>query len=104
MENIFWKGYSKEERHTSIDTIKSVVTRYGDIVDFKFFSDVSLTMIIEIQEFKIDQLYKELEKNIGIENFQYLNSSSTKERTVFLNITFSKSTGNLNIETPSVPG
>ena len=104
MKIIFWKGYSKEKRHTSIDTIKNIVAKYGDLVDFKFFSDISLTMVIEIEEFKIDNLYSELGKNIEIENFQYLNSTSMKERTVFLNITFSKSTGNLNIETPSIPG
>ncbi len=104
MENLFWTGYSKEERHSSIDTIKSIVTKHGDIVDFKFFSDISITMVIEIEEFKIDNLYNELAKNIGIDSFHYLNSNSTQERKVFLNITFLKSSGNLNVEIPSVPG
>lgn len=104
MDNIFWTGYSNDERHSSMSIIKRVVAKYGDIVDFKFFSDISLTMVIEIEEFKIDKLYDELADNIGIDKFEYLNSISKKERTVYLNVTFSKGTGNLIIEVPSVPG
>lgn len=104
MDNIFWTGYSNDERHSSMSAIKSIVTRYGNIVDFKLFSDISLTMVIEIEEFKIDKLYEELVNNIGIDKFEFLNSSSRKERTVYLNITFSKGSGNLIIEIPAVPG
>jgi len=104
MDNIFWTGYSKDERHSSMGTIKKVIAKYGDIVDFKLFSDISLTMVIEIEEFKIDKLYEELADNIGIDKFEYLNSISKKERTVYLNVTFTKGTGNLIIEVPSVPG
>lgn len=104
MDNIFWTGYSNDERHASMSTIKSVVARYGNIVDFKLFSDISLTMVIEMEEYKIDKLYDELVNNIGIDKFEYLNSSSRKERTVYLNITFNKGSGNLIIDIPSVPG
>lgn len=104
MENIFWTGYSNNERHASISTIENVVSKYGDIVDFKFFSDISLTMAIEIEEFKIDSLYNELANTITIDKFEYLNSISKNERKVYLNITFTKGTGNLIVEIPSVPG
>ncbi len=104
MENIFWKGYSNEERHSAINKIKSVVSKYADVVDFMLFSDISLSLKIEIEEFKIDKLYDELSHNMGIGKFEYLNSIAKRERTVYLNITFSKGTGNLKIEIPSVPG
>ena len=104
MENIFWTGYSNNERHSSIITIENVVSKYGDIVDFKFFSDISFTMAIEIEEFKIDKLYDELTKITVIQKPDYLNSISKIERTIYLNITFTKGTGNLKIEIPSVPG
>lgn len=104
MDNIFWTGYSNDQRHASINTIKTVATKYGDIVDFKLFSDISLTMTIEVKEINIDQLYNELANTIGMDKFEYLHSTSKKERTVYLNITFTKSTGNLIIETPAVPG
>lgn len=104
MENIFWTGYSNDERHASISSIKNVVSKYGDIVDFKFFSDISLTMVIEIEEFKIDTLYNELANTLRMDKFENLNSVSKKERKVYLNITFAKGTGNLTIEVPFVPG
>jgi phage-related tail protein len=104
MENIFWTGYSNDERHSSMSIIKNVVAKHGDIVDFKLFSDISLTMTIEIEESKIDKLYNELKKNIGIDKFECLNSISKMERIVYLNVTFVKGTGNLITEVPSVPG
>jgi phage-related tail protein len=104
MENIFLTGFSDDERHSAINKIQNTVSKYGDIADFHLFSDISLSLAIEIEEYKIDKLLEELRKIIGIQKSEYLNSISTKERTVYLNITFTKGTGNLKIEVPSVPG
>lgn len=104
MRNIFWTGFSNDERHSAINKIQSVVSKYGDIVDVHFFSDISLSMTIEIEEFKIDKLYDGLTQIIGVQKHEYLNSISLMERTIYLNITFTKGTGNLKIEVPSVPG
>ena len=104
MENIFWIGFSNDERHSVISNISRVISKFGDVVDVHLFSDISLSMTIEIEELKTDKLYDELSQIIGLQKFKYLNSNSKKERTVYLNITFSKGTGNLKIEVPSVPG
>jgi hypothetical protein len=104
MENIFWTGFSDDERHSAINKIQDVISKYGYVVDFHLFSDISISMTIGIEEFKIDILYDELTTIIGIQKFEYLNSNSKEERKVYLNITFSKGTGNLKIEVPSVPG
>ncbi len=104
MEKIFWTGYSNDERHAAIQKIQEVVSKFGDIVDVHLFSDISLSMTIEIEEFKIDKLYTELNKIIGMQKSEFLNSNSKKERTVYLSITFAKGTGNLKIEVPAVPG
>ena len=104
MANIFWAGFSVDERHAAIDGIRSVVSRFGDIVDARLFSDLSLSLTIEIQELKMDGLYDELSKIIGLPEPKYQNSTSTKERTLYLNITFAKGTGNLKREVPAVPG
>ena len=104
MENIFWTGFSDDERHSAINKIQNTISKYGDIVDFRLFSDISLSMVIEIKEFSIDKLHDELKKIIGVQEFKKLNSISTKERTIYLNISFSKGTGNLKIEVPAVPG
>lgn len=104
MENIFWKGYSNDERNSSMIAIQGVIAKYGDIVDVNLFSDISLTMTIEIDEFKIDRLYDELSAIMGMDKFERLDSISKKERTIYLNISFTRATGNLIIEVPSVPG
>lgn len=95
MENIFCTGFCDDERHSAIETITSVVSKYGAVVDVHIFSDSSLSTTIEIEESKIDNLYHELTQVIGLQKPNYLNSIFTKERTIYLNITFTKGTGNL---------
>jgi hypothetical protein len=104
MENLFITGYSNEERHSAIISIKAIIANFGDIVDFKLFSDISLTVVIEVQESKIDKLYEALNQYLTMSHFDFLHSISNKERTIYLNISFTQGTGNLNIEQPSVPG
>jgi hypothetical protein len=104
MKNIFWTGYCNEERQSAIPEIQKIVSKYGAVVGFKLFSDISLTIVLEIEELKIDQLYDELKKKIGIDQSECLQSNSTLERTVYLNISFAKGSGNLINETPPVPG
>lgn len=104
MENIFWTGYINAERHSSIEVVKHIITKYGHIVDFKFYSDLSLTMTIEIEESKIDTLYEELLRMIQIDPFERLYSNLDRERIVYLNITFAQGTGKLIVEVPAVPG
>jgi hypothetical protein len=88
MGNLFFTGYCKDERQKGINDIQNVVSKYGDIIDFKIFSDISLSMVIETKEFKIDELYDDLRKKLGMNKFEYMNSTSQNERTIYLNITF----------------
>lgn len=104
MEKIFWTGYTSMERHSAIHEIRSLVSKYGDVVDVHFFSDISLSLTIEIEEYNIGKLYHELIQIMELQNPSYLNSISKKERTIYLNITFTTGTGSLKIEVPSVPG
>jgi hypothetical protein len=104
MNTDFWTAYSNDERHSAIDKIQSVVSKYGDIIEFKFFSDISITLIIEIIESKIGKLNDELRDIIAIDKYDHYNLTSQNERTIYLNITFTKGTGNLKIEVPSIPG
>jgi len=88
MGNVFLTGYCNHERHKGISEIQKVVSKYGDIIDFKIFSDISLSIVIEIKEYKIDELYDDLQKKLGMNKFEYMNSTSQKERIIYLNITF----------------
>jgi hypothetical protein len=104
MGNIFWTGYCKVNRFVAINKIEQIVSDYGSIVDFKQFSDISLSLNIEIEELNIDELYLALKSCMELKEFGELNSSSNRERTIFLNITFTQGTGDLKIEIPAVPG
>lgn len=104
MENIFWTGYCNGERHSTINTIKDIIAQYGNTVGFTFFSDISITMTIEIEEFKIDALYRDLSKHMRLDDFEFLHSIALTERTVYLNLTFVQGTGKLMVEVPAVPG
>jgi len=104
MKSIFWTGYSNNDRIIAISEIERIVNNYGCITDFKQFSDISICINIEISESNIDKLYDMLSGYIGLNDFEKLNSASDNECLILLNITFSKGTGNLRIETPAVPG
>lgn len=49
-EFLFWKGYCKESRYTALDKINRIVNNSGDVVDVKQFSDVSMSLRIELEE------------------------------------------------------
>jgi hypothetical protein len=70
MEKLFWTAYSNEERSKAISNIQTIISKYGDIIGFKFFSDISLTMTIEIKELRIDTLYDELKNIVGIDKMK----------------------------------
>ena len=104
MKNLFWSGYIHQDRHTAINAIQHIISKYGTITDFKPFSDLALTLVVEIDSSKIIALYEALKSNMGIDGFDPAEMTSQKETTIFLNITFTKGTGDLKIEVPAVPG
>lgn len=104
MSSIFWTGYSSGDRHHIITRARETVANYGDIVDFKLFSDISIVITIEIPERNIDVLYNELKAYMLLDEYGVLNPKSDKERVIYLNITFTRATGDLKVEVPSVPG
>lgn len=104
MGNIFWTGYSNGERHEIILQVKQTVAAYGDLVDFKLFSDIAIGLTIEIKERTVSALYHRLKAHLLLDDYNDAPSASDKERVIYLNITFTRSTGDLRIEMPSVPG
>lgn len=104
MDNFFWTGYCNRERITATSEIEKIVSGFGFITDFKQFSDISISLKIELEERNIDGLYEALSKYLRLDDFDRTKSDSIKERIVFLNLTFTKGTGNLEIVIPAVPG
>lgn len=104
MKRVYWTGYCKQTRLESIRNIENVISKYGFINNFNLFSDISISLIIEIEEKNIDLLYDNLSELIYISDYKKINSTSKLEYYIFLNISFVNGTGNLIIEVPNVPG
>lgn len=104
MKSYFWKAYCHQERWTAIDEIKQIVNKYACIIDFKLFSDVSISFQIELDTPNIPDLYQSLKQYMPLDEIHFSPSPLHSEATIFLNVTFIKGTGNLSIEVPNVPG
>lgn len=103
-KTIYWAGYCHDERIPGISKVEQIVNKYGYITDFKKFSDVSLSLHIELEESKINYLYEELRKYLKLDEVKPCDSSSGRERVIFLSITFKSGQGYLSHEVPAVPG
>ncbi|MDX5584883.1 MAG: hypothetical protein QNK20_08100, partial [Aureibaculum sp.] len=77
----------------------------GCIMNFNMFSDLALTLSIEIEENKIQTLHKALSLVVNISEFELddLNLESKKERLIFMNISFGSGKGEPKHEIPEVP-
>ena len=104
MKRYYWNGISKDERIKSISEITTIVDRFATIINFQRFSDISLSLVIEIEEYKLNELYKKLAEVMFIEGFDQTQSESTAECIILFNITFTKGTGELKYEVPQIPG
>ncbi|MEZ4907978.1 MAG: hypothetical protein R2771_10165 [Saprospiraceae bacterium] len=104
MNTIFWNAYCINDRIIAISKIEKIINIYGYITDFKQFSDISLSIRIELEELNVDNLFNALKSYLSFNHFEKINSSSKRERLIFLNITFVKGTGDMKIEIPAIPG
>jgi hypothetical protein len=104
MKRIYWEAFCFKERHAAINEIKEIVNLYGFIIESKMFSDVAMSFVVEIEEFKVDELYKNLKLHMKLKEFNFLDSNSKSEAIVLLNVTFTQGTGDFRIEVPPIPG
>lgn len=102
--NLYWKGFCNRNRNAAIYELESIINSFGYITDFHMYSDIEICLKIEIEEWKINNLYRELGSYLTLNEVIDMNSDSDRERIVLINITFTQSTGNLKIEVPAVPG
>lgn len=106
-EKLNWQAFSNNDRNQVIENIKNEISNAdGYIINFNLFSDLALTLSIEIEENKIEALHKSLSHivNLSAIEFNNLNSTSKKEWLIFINISFSKGKGYLKQKIPDVPG
>jgi len=103
MKKIYWTGISKDERIKAISEITEIVDRYAIILNFKKFSDIMLSLMLEVDENMLNDLSNDLKKIMIVEGADTNYSDSKLECTVFFSISFTKGTGDLLIEVPNIP-
>jgi hypothetical protein len=103
-QNIFWTAYTNKDRFVAIGEIEAIVGKFGYITDFRRFSDLSISIQMEVAEYHIDALYDTLAACMSLKEFDKLASASGKERVIYLNVNFIKGTGDVRYEIPAVPG
>jgi hypothetical protein len=102
-----WQAYTSQERNQAIDAVKNVINQCDAyIINHNLFSDLAMSLTIEIEENTILDFYKALECIVKIDEAHPidLNPSAKKEWWIFLNLSFSKGKGKLKVEIPNVPG
>lgn len=100
----YWTAYTDLQRHIGIPIVETTISRWGHITDYKMFSDVVVTLTIEIEARKVDALYADLKAVVELDECPPLQSDSEMEIQIYLNMTFVKGTGNMKHEVPAVPG
>ncbi len=103
----YWEGVTNKGRTEAINEIKDIISNNsGSIISFNRFSDMALSLMLEVEANKVNILFDILNKYMtvtGLSN-ESGNTNSMQDITVFFYITFGKSTGDLSIEIPQVPG
>jgi hypothetical protein len=103
MKTIYWNGFSNDDRFFAINDISLIINKYGLIANFLRSSDMSLGLSIEIEENKVNKLYHELEEKMHLTGkWDEIDHLSSKECLILLHLTFTNSTGELEIANPGL--
>lgn len=103
MKKSYWTGIIIGDKTASISDICSVIDKHGIILNSQRFSDISVGLLIEVEQKNLSDLFYHLESIMHIEGFGHEASDSSADCIVLLNVTFTKGTGDLLIEVPDIP-
>ena len=106
-KKVNWKAISTGNRNAVIEYCKTAITeREGCILNFQLFSDLALSLVIEIEEKYLTDLYETLSQVASISESppDGLDLHSEASYWVLIHISFSRGKGELEIEVPEVPG
>lgn len=107
LKKLNWQAYTGEQRNKVIEDVKeSILKNDGCIVNFNMFSDLEISLSIEIEEYRIADLYTSFSKNLNISecDLKIINLNSKKDWMIFMSISFSVGKGKLSVEKPAIPG
>ena len=106
-KKLSWQAFSNSCRNEVIELVKNTISKNdGYIMNFNMFSDLAMSLSLEIEENKIANLHNSLKEILSLSELESetINSTSTKEWMIFINLSFNQGKGDLKFEIPSVPG
>ena len=103
---LYWKASANDDRTQIIEKVKKLISQHdGYIAHFNLFSDLALSLCIEIEEKQIAGFHEDLKDFLVINEIESdLNPHSIHEWWVFMNISFAQGSGKLKRGIPHVPG
>jgi hypothetical protein len=102
MKRHHWKAIGHGPRQAVIDRVQTAIAAHGFLVDFKLFSDASMSLIVESTARQLPLLHAALSVFLRVEEEEPLPPASEQEVVVMLHLSFAEGTGNLTHEVPAV--
>jgi len=102
-----WQAYTNRNRTEVLEAVKEAVNRHnGYIIAFNRFSDLALSLSMEVEAQNIPGLFKAIQQLVRLSGPLPDDGASFahQEWLVLLHISFAKGKGDLEIEVPAVPG
>ena len=107
LKKLNWEAIATDERNKVIEAVKDAISTHdGYIMNFNMYSDLGLSLSIEIEENNIIGLYKALATILNMPDFKegHININSKKECLLLLYVSFIQGKGALKNVIPKVPG
>lgn len=102
-----WEGITSSDRIQVINEVKDAIsTAGGAIINFTKYSDLALSLSVEIEDGKVASLQQAIQTIVKLEQKDSMDpiKGSESEVIVRLNISFASGTGGLRNKIPEVPG
>ena len=106
-KKLSWQAVSNNDRMEVIEVVKDLISAHdGCVMNFNMFSDVALSMSIELEENRVAGLHKELAAAVHLSELEatQVRADSTKECLIFLHVSFGTGKGTLKQVIPEIPG
>jgi hypothetical protein len=101
------QAISFDDRYLTIDRIEQCIDQFkGFLMNHKMYSDLQLSLYLEMKEYRLLNFYHHLNKVIRMSPFEMSNFDAHSNKTcrVYLIVFFAKGVGKLKTKIPRVPG
>lgn len=107
LKKLNWQGYTNDNRNLVIDKVKTAINKSeAYIVNFNTYSDLALSLSLEVEEKSIRPLYNSMAEilTLSAQKLDVLDQNSNTEWLVLMNISFGSGKGDMKSDIPNVPG